>query len=157
MTRWLAMSSFFLLTTAFACKSSEVAPEPPVPDAKADDTRLEEAETDDAKTDDSKTDDARWGLEEAKEVPGGWTDKQTDAEGVVAAVEVAIRELRGALDDSELRLVSIRAAQSQVVAGVNYRLVLDVTGKGGPRTVAATIYRPVGKAAPKMTTHRVRE
>ncbi len=151
------MSSFILLTATFACKSSDVAPEPSVPAAKTDEAKTEEAKIEEAKTDAAQPDDARWGLEEAKEVPGGWTDKQIDAEGVVAAAEVAIRELRGALDDSELRLVSIRAAQSQVVAGLNYRLVLDVTGKGGPRTVAATIYRPVGEAAPKMTTHRVRE
>lgn len=166
MTRWLVTTAFLLLTTTVACKGSEPAPEPPTSNVTADDPKADdgtpdepspaEPSADDAKTDDAKTDDPRWGLEEANDAPGGWTDRSPTDERVVEAAEVAVKELRSALDDPDLSLVSIRVAQTQVVAGVNFRVVLDVTGKAGPRTVAATIYRPLGKAAPKMTDHRVR-
>lgn len=43
------------------------------------------------------------------------------------------------------RLLSIKAAAKQVVAGLNWRLVLEVDqGDIGKKTVTATVYQPLG-------------
>jgi len=51
---------------------------------------------------------------------------------------------------------SIKSAAKQVVAGLNWRLVLEVTGEGGvsaapPRTVTATVFAPLGGAPLQVT------
>lgn len=59
---------------------------------------------------------------------GGYKDAAVDNAEVVAAAEFAVGE-QGQKQEMTVSLVSIERAESQVVAGVNYRLCLKVTLK----------------------------
>ena len=141
MRRCLPTLLLLLLSTVPSCKSAEPVAQPHLTAAKADD---------------AKADESRSRNKGDRRMAGGWRNRKATDESITDAATVAVKELRKALKDRDLTLVSIRSAKSQVVAGANYRLVLDVKGKDGPRTVEATIYRPPGMAASRMTSHRVR-
>ena len=56
---------------------------------------------------------------------GGYKKIATNAPEVVSAAEFAVRE-QARKGGSSLRLISVEAAESQLVQGVNYRLCLQV-------------------------------
>ena len=56
---------------------------------------------------------------------GGYKEIANDDEGAVAAAEFAV-EAQSEKQETTYKLVSIAKAESQVVAGVNYRLCLKV-------------------------------
>ena len=72
-------------------------------------------------------------------LPGGWTNQSVDDPGVKAAASQAVT-LLGARDPST-KLVHLLAAQTQVVAGLNYRLVMELATAKGSRRLAVTVYR----------------
>jgi hypothetical protein len=72
-------------------------------------------------------------------VPGGWSSVAVDDARVKIAAQRAVAA-QALIDGTELKLVSIEAAQQQVVAGMNYKLRLSV-GKGDQRRLGnATVW-----------------
>jgi hypothetical protein len=65
------------------------------------------------------------GLAQTRPILGGYKTVSTDDPEVKAAAEFAISE-RSEKESVSLNLVSIEKAESQVVAGINYRLCLKV-------------------------------
>jgi len=80
-------------------------------------------------------------------VPGGWAKASVKDPGVVAAAEFAVAErleqLRADAAGADLKLVKIVKAEQQVVAGMNYRLTLEVDAGAGPATVEAVVWARV--------------
>ncbi len=72
-------------------------------------------------------------------MPGGYAAASVGDENVVAAAQFAVSEesKKGNL----LTLVSVDAAETQVVAGMNYRLRLTVKDSGNSRKAEAVVYR----------------
>ena len=76
--------------------------------------------------------------------PAGDKDVQEAAQQAVALL--ADPKYLGA----PAKLVKVKEAASQIVAGRNYRLTLDLTVKGKPASVSVVLYQPL-KGAPKIT------
>ncbi len=79
--------------------------------------------------------------EEPRDMPGGFTEASVDDERVTgaagfAAAEIALSESWG--DDFSVKKI-IRAEQ-QVVAGMNYRLLMDIEAAGESVPVAAKVW-----------------
>lgn len=73
-------------------------------------------------------------------IPGGYIEASTTDPEVVSAANFAVgrqRRKRGA----RASLVSIERAETQVVAGVNYRLCLRVRSGGRTQEVVTVVYR----------------
>lgn len=85
----------------------------------------------------------------AQERVGGLTPAlRTDTE-VRKAAEFAV-SAQSKQTSTGLHLIQVVGAQTQVVAGVNYRLCLEVAGESGPRPqlIDATVYRDL---TPKLS------
>lgn len=78
----------------------------------------------------------------AQDVPvaGGYSERATNDRGVAAAAAFAVRE-RGRRVGRRVTLLEIRRAETQVVAGLNYRLMLTVREGGKERDVTAVVYQ----------------
>lgn len=78
----------------------------------------------------------------AQDVPlaGGYGERPSDDRGVAAAAAFAVRE-RGRRTGRRVTLVAVRRAETQVVAGLNYRLLLSVREGGVGRDVVAVVYQ----------------
>lgn len=77
-----------------------------------------------------------------QEVPiaGGYAKASTEDRQVISAARFAVkREQR--MKGVRLSLVSIERAETQVVAGLNYRLCLRVKSKGQTEDVAVVVYQ----------------
>ena len=68
-------------------------------------------------------------------LPGGYSDSSPLAQDVKAAAEFAVSKQKGAT------LERVLAAETQVVAGLNYRLKIEVKTSSGPRIAQAVVYR----------------
>lgn len=80
------------------------------------------------------------------QVVGGWSKVPVTDEGVVAAANFAVAARRAVDDeagDGKLVLVEIVDAEQQVVAGLNYRLTLQVKAGDAVKTVEAMIWARV--------------
>jgi len=83
----------------------------------------------------------------ATPMPGGKEVADVTNAWVVAAAEFAVHAQQQVLQKdastpaATLVLVKIVSAESQVVAGMNYYLILQVTEDGTPRTAVAVVYR----------------
>jgi cystatin-C len=75
-----------------------------------------------------------------KALPGGYSSVSTTDEEVVAAARFAVDE-QTKREAGNLQLVAIRSSEQQVVAGINYRLVLVVKRGTKEQTAEATVYR----------------
>jgi cystatin-C len=79
-------------------------------------------------------------------VPGGYTKASVKDKEVVAAAKFAITAQAKAMPAPErqppakLELVRVMTAEQQVVAGMNYRLILSVKENGTPKTAEAVIW-----------------
>ena len=73
-------------------------------------------------------------------VAGGYSERPTNDTGVVAAAAFAVRE-RGRRVGRRLTLLEVRRAETQVVAGTNYRLLLSVREGRAARDVTAVVYQ----------------
>lgn len=78
----------------------------------------------------------------AQDVPvaGGYSERATGDRGVAAAAAFAVRE-RGRRTGRRVTLLSVRRAETQVVAGLNYRLLLSVREGRESRDVTAVVYQ----------------
>jgi hypothetical protein len=78
----------------------------------------------------------------AQDVPvaGGYRERPTSDRGVAAAAAFAVRE-RGRRTGRRVTLLEVRRAETQVVAGRNYRLLLSVKEGGERRDVNAVVYQ----------------
>ena len=66
----------------------------------------------------------------AQRVLGGYKVIKNTQAGVKEAAEFAVKT-RGEKEEKEMELVSVLKAESQSVAGMNYRLCLKVSSEGG--------------------------
>lgn len=73
-------------------------------------------------------------------IVGGYADTSNSDPEAVAAARFAIRTERTKLH-TRITLVSIKHAEVQVVAGLNYRLCMDVKIKGRTRNVNVVVYK----------------
>jgi len=74
------------------------------------------------------------------QLAGAYSETSNDNPDAVAAARVAIQKERQKLH-SRISLVSIKRAEVQVVAGLNYRLCMTVKVKGKTRDVTAVVYK----------------
>jgi hypothetical protein len=72
-------------------------------------------------------------------IAGGYSERPTSDRGVAAAAAFAVKE-RGRRTGRRVTLVSILRAETQVVAGLNYRLLLSVREGRLSLTVSADVY-----------------
>lgn len=74
-------------------------------------------------------------------IAGGYGERPTSDTGVAAAARFAARE-RGRRTGRRVTLLAVRRAETQVVAGLNYRLLLSVReGRAAARDVVAVVYQ----------------
>jgi hypothetical protein len=71
---------------------------------------------------------------------GGYGDARVSEQGVLEAARFAVRE-EGRREGRRVSLVAVRRAETQVVAGLNYRLRLSVRAGGRTRDATAVVYR----------------
>jgi hypothetical protein len=78
----------------------------------------------------------------AQQVPlaGGYRESLATDPGVVSAARFAVREA-SRRERARVTLVSIKQAETQVVAGLNYRLQLSVRSRGEIRDANAEVYQ----------------
>jgi len=73
-------------------------------------------------------------------VAGGYSERPVSDPGVAAAAAFAVRE-RGRRTGRRVTFLQIRRAETQVVAGLNYRLLLSVRENRKERDVTAVVYQ----------------
>lgn len=73
-------------------------------------------------------------------IAGGYSARATNDRGVAAAAAFAVRE-RGRRTGRRVTLLEVHRAETQVVAGLNYRLLLTVREGGKERDVTAVVYQ----------------
>jgi Cystatin domain len=73
---------------------------------------------------------------------GGWSQAESNADDVQEAARFAVQAYAVA-QHSRTLYKDVVEAQRQVVAGVNFKLQLQVLHKGAPRTAQATVWHPV--------------
>jgi len=78
-------------------------------------------------------------IEATAPIAGGWQPAAID-ESVQEIARFALAERQGQ-EAKPLRLLSVREASRQVVAGLNYRLHLRVKRGGRDREASATVYQ----------------
>ncbi len=84
---------------------------------------------------------------------GGYARASVRNKEVVAAAAFAIKaQEKAGGKTTKPELVKILRAESQVVAGTNYRLTLKVKLSGKERTAEAIVYRPLKKGEPDQLT-----
>lgn len=85
---------------------------------------------------------------------GGYKEASTTDERVVAAAEFAVGKQEE--EEEGLTLVSIEHAQTQVVAGINYKLCLKVKLGDETQEVMAIVYQK-GKEEYQLTSWKVED
>jgi hypothetical protein len=87
------------------------------------------------------------GRAQNRPIVGGYKPASKSDAGVKAAAEFAISE-RGETEGVSLNLVSIERAETQVVAGINYRLCLKISLEDDPdetQEVTVVVFRSLQK------------
>ena len=79
--------------------------------------------------------------EEPRSLPGGFTDASLEDEEVLEAAGFAAERIAEAGPYSDVFIREILRAEQQVVAGMNYRLLLSVEAGGEARTAEALVRR----------------
>jgi hypothetical protein len=77
----------------------------------------------------------------ASPVVGGYTAADPASASVQSAAAEAVKLLQLRTKDRTLALGKVRGAQTQVVAGTNYRLELDVRTGGATKPVTVVLYK----------------
>lgn len=84
----------------------------------------------------------------AQKIVGGYGEASVDDERVVAAADFAVKD-HSEKNEVSLEIVSIRKAELQVVAGINYRICIEVkvTEEGNDETqfVEVVVYQDLKK------------
>ena len=73
---------------------------------------------------------------------GGWSQEESNADDVQEAARFAVQAYAVA-QHSRTLYKEVVEAQRQVVAGVNFKLKLQVLHNGTPRTAQATVWHPL--------------
>lgn len=84
---------------------------------------------------------AATGMAPAGPVVGGYTAADPASASIQSAAAEAVKLLQIRTKDRTLALEKVRGAQTQVVAGTNYRLELDVRTGGATKPVTVVLYR----------------
>nr|QOL01237.1 putative extracellular protein TR9_044 [Trebouxia lynnae] len=79
-------------------------------------------------------------------------DHQNDAR-VQEVAQFAVKQI-GEKTSKKLDLVKINSAQKQVVAGLNYVLVIETAAQSKKETYEAHVYEPLGNQPLKLTSHK---
>jgi hypothetical protein len=74
-------------------------------------------------------------------MPGGYMNQAVDTQAMQDEAQAAIALLRERTKDPSITLAALRTARSQVVAGANFELTMDITTKDGPKSVTVVMYR----------------
>jgi hypothetical protein len=117
-------------------------PAPKTTNPKPDATNTEASDS--APTDDGAADSQPDNQPENEKPPvvvGGYSAADVKNADVQAAASKAIPLLQEKYGDKSISLKSIKAAESQVVAGTNYRMTLELTTKSGAKEVKVVVYR----------------
>ena len=80
----------------------------------------------------------------AQQIPiaGGYSAASKTSKEVKAAAAFAIMKLQKKVrGGSKIKLLSVRQAETQVVAGMNYKLCLSVKMNGKTQTIGAVVYQ----------------
>jgi hypothetical protein len=146
----LRFAALALAATVAACSSSPEASEPTAdatatadvtpPPATTADTSASADVTATADTAATPTASAA-ATGSGKAMVGGFSDADPASADVVAAAKKAIELLKTDKKDPSIALKTVKSAKTQVVAGMNYDLVLDVTTKKGPKTVTVRVLK----------------
>ncbi len=72
---------------------------------------------------------------------GGYSDASTEDADVIAAARFAVREKNKGQKERAIELISIKRAAVQVVAGMNFRLCLEIRDGKEARTAQAIVFR----------------
>ena len=70
------------------------------------------------------------------QIPGGFSDRSKTDESAVAAAKFAVNA-----HDPKLQFQAIEKVESQVVAGINYRITLTVLENGKARRADVVVWR----------------
>lgn len=94
----------------------------------------------------SEASDASTNISEGDEqtVAGGYAKASVDDKKITATAEFAVTE--ESRKGTKINLKSISSAETQVVAGTNYKLVLVVEIEGTEKTVEAIVYEDLQQA-----------
>lgn len=81
------------------------------------------------------------GAQQQQPVAGGYTAQDPASPDMQAAATKAVELLKTRASDPSLTLGKVLSAQTQVVAGLNYRLRVELGSASGPQTLTLTLYR----------------
>lgn len=81
------------------------------------------------------------GCKEMPHIVGGYESRPVDHADVQEAAVKAVELLQSRQGDPGLRLIQIKSAESQVVAGLNFRLELELQTQSGVKTAKVVVYR----------------
>jgi Cystatin domain len=79
-------------------------------------------------------------------IVGGFGMAETSSPVVIDAVKFAVSEKNAQPEARRVKLISIKSAQQQVVAGMNYKVCIMVRQKTKAYTVSTTVYRDLSGA-----------
>ena len=79
-------------------------------------------------------------------------DHENDAR-VQEVAQFAVKEI-GEKSGKKLDLVKVNSAQKQVVAGLNYTVVVETQAESRKETYEACVYEPLGNQPLKLTRHK---
>lgn len=79
-------------------------------------------------------------------------DHENDAR-MQEVAQFAVKQI-GEKAGKKLDLVKIKSAQKQVVAGLNYVVVVETTAEGNKETYEVKVYEPLGNQPLQLTSHK---
>lgn len=130
------LSLSFLSMAAFGCNPEETSRN--TSDAASSKTSTQPADSDPAATKDEAAEDS------VQVLAGGYANASVDDEKVRVAAEFAVAE--ESKKGIKISLKSISSAETQVVAGTNYKLVMVVDAGGTEKTVEVVVYEDLQQA-----------
>lgn len=117
----------------------------------AEPTTSEETETTEGtEATEATTDDSEATDEERPALAGGWGEGDVNGEGPREAAAFAVQEQSRVSGDT-IVLVSIASVSQQVVSGINYRLVLNITRNGTAEQANAEVYSQPWTSTTRLT------
>lgn len=72
---------------------------------------------------------------------GGWQPSTPDEQAAYTAVQAVLSDIRAKAGDNGLSIQKIVSVQSQVVAGKNYKVELEVLMGGATKRIKVTVFR----------------
>lgn len=116
----------------------------------AEPTTSEETETTEGTEATEATTDDGEAADERPALAGGWGEGDANGEGPREAAAFAVQEQSRVSGDT-IVLVSIASVSQQVVSGINYRLVLNITRNGTAEQANAEVYSQPWTSTTRLT------